>query len=309
MSLLQGPQSALAPFGPEAAGIAQTAWMLFIGAAVIFAIVLALAWLAWRREPRWLASRSAVVFGGIVFPTVVLSALLVHSLLANPRLLAASSPPELTVLVTGEQWWWRVQYLDADGRPDFATANEIRLPVGGVVEVRLHSADVLHSFWVPSLAGKLDAIPGRENRLLLVAEQAGTWRGQCAEFCGGPHAQMALYVVAAPPAEFERWRSAQREDASFEASSEPGAGLFAANCAVCHAVRGTGANGTLGPDLTHVASRESVGAGILPGGDAVSFERWIADNQSIKPGNLMPQFDALGQAEVRALAAYLARLE
>ncbi len=307
MSLPDGRQSALAPSGAEAADIAQTAWMLFAGAAVVFVLILALIALALYRPPRWLGSRATVVVGGIAFPVVVLTALLVHSLLVNPRLLGASTPPELTILVVAEQWWWRVQYLEADGSPGFVTANEIRVPVGAAVEVRLRSADVLHSFWVPALAGKIDAIPGRENRLILVVDQAGAWRGQCAEFCGGPHAQMALDVIAETSDSFLRWRSAQRANAFAGASSSPGAALFLAHCAVCHTVRGTPATGDRGPDLTHVASRSSIGAGVLPN-DAAAMERWIAANQHIKPGNLMPGFRAFAAGELSALASYLASL-
>src|SRR5690606_5801698 len=144
--------------------------------------------------------------------------------------------------------------------PDFTTANEIHLPVDRAVEVRLRSSDVLHSFWVPALAGKLDLVPVRVNRLIVSAADAGTYLRQCAEFCGGPHAQMALYVIAEAPEDFEQWRRAQRESARSDVSDSRGARLFQAHCAVCHAVRGTTAAGVTGPDLTHLASRMSIGA-------------------------------------------------
>lgn len=308
MSLPPGLQSALAPFGAEAAGIAQTTWFLFGGATVIFVAVLVLAALAISRPLRWLSSPRTVFAGGIVFPSIVLGALLVHSLFDVPRLVAASTRADVVIEVVGEQWWWRVQYLDAEGRPAFATANELRVPVGGVVELRLDSGDVLHSFWVPSLAGKMDMVPGRTNRLLLIADEPGTFRGQCAEFCGGPHAKMALYVVAEPRQAFERWRDGQRAQAPKLASGARGEALFLRSCAVCHTVRGTEAAGILGPDLTHVASRVSIGAGILRN-DVASIERWIVENQRIKPGNLMPEFRAFAPHEVRALAEYLASLD
>ncbi len=306
MSVLEGPQSALAPAGREAGEIAQTAWMLFGGAAAIFVVVMALAAVALLRAPRWLSGRGVVVGGGIVFPLVVLTALLVDSLLASPRPFVASSRPGVVVRVVGEQWWWRVEYLDAQGRRDFATANEIRIPAGSAIELRLESADVLHSFWVPPLAGKLDLIPGRTNRLVLVADRAGAWRGQCAEFCGGAHAKMALHVVALPAGEFEQWRVAQRGEA--RAHAAPGRSVLESRCAVCHTVRGTAAAGVRGPDLTHLASRTSIGGGILPN-DAASIERWIVSNQALKPGNLMPEFRDLAPAELRALIGYLATLE
>lgn len=309
MNVLDGPQSALAPAGPHAQEIARTAWMLFGGAAVIFVVVMALAALAILRPPRWLSRRSTVVAGGFVFPLVVLGALLVDTLLGSPHLFASTTRPALIVDVVGEQWWWRVAYLDDRGKPDFVTANEIRLPVGAAVELRLRSADVLHSFWVPPLAGKLDMIPGRTNRLVVVAEREGSWRGQCAEYCGTAHAKMALHVIALPPSAFEHWRNGQRADAGIAGGAHaPGRALFEANCAVCHAVRGTGAAGERGPDLTHVASRASIGGGILPN-DPASLERWIASNQRIKPGNLMPEFGHFTQEDLRAVTAYLAGLD
>lgn len=308
MSLPPGLQSALAPYGAEAIGIARTSWLLIGGSVLIFVVVLALATIALLRPPRWLGSHRTVVVGGIVFPSVVLTALLVHSLFDVPRLVAVTTRADVVIEVVGEQWWWRVRYLDAEGRPAFATANELRLPAGGIVELRLDSADVLHSFWVPSLAGKMDTIPGRTNRLTFAAGEPGTFRGQCAEFCGGPHAQMALYVVVESQQAFERWRDAQRAHASKRANGTPGEAIFLRNCAVCHTVRGTDAGGILGPDLTHVASRLSLGAGILVN-DVATLERWIVSNQRIKPGNLMPEFRAFAPGEVRALAEYLSSLD
>ncbi|MCD6680575.1 MAG: c-type cytochrome [Burkholderiaceae bacterium] len=310
MNALDGPQSALAPAGPEAHDIARTAWMLFGGAALIFVLVMVLVAIAISRRPRWLSSRSTVVVGGFLFPLVVLSALLVDSLLGvQPRLLASVVRPELVVEIVGEQWWWRVAYLDDREQPEFATANEIRVPVGVPVELRLKTADVLHSFWVPPLAGKLDMVPGRTNRFVILADRVGSWRGQCAEYCGAAHAHMALYVIARPASEFEQWRRGQRADASVAAGShDAGRAVFEANCAVCHTVRGTDATGVRGPDLTHVASRTSIGAGVLPN-DFSSFERWISSNQHLKPGNLMPAFDQLTQDELRSVAAYLADLD
>lgn len=327
MDLLDGPQSALAPAGPEAAGIARIAWLMFGGATAIFVLVLVLAAIAVWRSPRWLAGRSTVVVGGFVFPLVVLSALLVDSLLSAPRSFASMAPPELVVEIVGEQWWWRVVYLDERGEPDFATANELHVPVGAAVELRLRSADVLHSFWVPPLAGKLDMIPGRTNRLVVVADREGAWRGQCAEYCGTAHAQMALHVIAQPPEGFARWRDGQRAEAApggeevvsggegaaadgegADGESVRGRALFEGHCAVCHTVRGTAAAGVRGPDLTHLASRVSLGGGILPN-DPATLERWIASSQRLKPGNLMPEFDQLAREDLRALSAYLAGLD
>jgi cytochrome c oxidase subunit 2 len=302
--LLDGIQSALNPQGPDAALIAEMSWVLFVGAAVIFAGVMALA--AWavfgardrtaRLSPRWL-----VVGGGIVFPAVTLFALLVYSF-ARAASLHPVEDGALRIEVVGEQWWWRVHYLDAAGRRDFATANEIRVPVGRPVELLLRSGDVVHSFWVPVLAGKLDMIPGRTNRLRVRAERPGEFRGQCAEYCGGPHAFMALFFVAEEPAQYERWASVQRQPAA--QSSE----AFVAHCGSCHTVRGTPAAGLLGPDLTHVGGRLSIGAGLLPM-NAGALAGWIASSQHLKPGNLMPAFRHFSGEELRSLAAYLGSLK
>jgi cytochrome c oxidase subunit 2 len=302
--LLDGIQSALNPQGADAALIAEMSWVLFAGAAVIFAGVMALA--AWavfgaRERTARLSPRLLVVGGGIVFPAVTLLALLVYSL-ARAASLHPVEGEALRIEVVGEQWWWRVHYLDASGRRDFATANEIRVPVGRPVELLLSSGDVVHSFWVPVLAGKLDMIPGRTNRLRVRAERPGEFRGQCAEFCGGPHAFMALFLVAEEPARYEQWANSQRQPA---AQSND---LFVAHCGSCHAVRGTQAAGVLGPDLTHVGSRLSIGAGLLPM-NAGALAGWIASNQHLKPGNLMPQFRHFSGEELRTLAAYLGSLK
>ncbi|MDT3669572.1 MAG: c-type cytochrome [Aromatoleum sp.] len=304
-----GLQSALAPRGPEAAAIAEITWVLVAGGALIFAIVLVIAALALLRPPAWLASTRLVVAGGIVFPVVVLSALLAYALVAAPRQ-AGATPTDIVVEVVGHQWWWEVNYLDGDGAPDFATANEIRIPVGREVELRLRSADVLHSFWVPALAGKLDLIPGKDNRLRVAADQAGTFRGQCAEYCGGPHAQMALFVVAEDPARFDAWRAAQREPQQGidDAQAAEGKELFLAHCASCHTLRGTAAEGELGPDLTHFASRLSLGAGIRAN-HVGTVAGWIAGNQRMKPGNLMPEIRDLDGDELRTLSAWLGTLK
>ncbi len=310
-SLPASSQSALAPQGPVAGLIAEFWWVMLAGAAAVLALVVALAAYAVfapRARAARLGARPLIVGGGIVFPAVVVSALLVWTLVrAAP---AALTDADLTIEVIGEQWWWRVHYLDADGRRDFATANEIRIPAGATVELRLASADVIHSFWVPALAGKLDMIPGRIHRLRLHAARPGAFRGQCAEYCGGPHALMALHVLAETPDGFERWAAAQRQVAAAPASDEQrrGRALLLAHCATCHAVRGTGAAGLRGPDLTHVGSRRSIGAGLLPT-NAGTLAAWIVSSQHLKPGNLMPAFEAFDGVDLRALAAYLASLE
>ncbi len=297
-------QSALEPHGPEAAAIAQLAWVMLAGAVLVLVLVTVLAALALRAPRPWLARPRAIVAGGIALPAVGLLARLAYASIAVPRPYSADAPA-VRIEVVGHQWWWEVVYLDTEGRRDFATANEIRIPAGRAVELRLASRDVLHSFWVPSLAGKLDLVPGRTQALRIAAQRPGLYRGQCAEYCGGPHALMGLYVLAETPERFEAWRSGQREPAA--AGPERGRTLFASLCAACHAVRGTRAAGALGPDLTHVASRVSLAAAALPNDDA-SRARWIAAGQHVKPGNLMPPFPGLAAEDLAALTAYLAAL-
>jgi cytochrome c oxidase subunit 2 len=308
-----GMQSVLTPAGPDAALLATLTWVLTIGAAVVFAVVLALlavALLGRRERRRWLAHEATILVAGAVVPVVVLSAVLVYGLASTRAIVDDGTAATFAIEVTGEQWWWRVRYLEADGRPAFATANEIRLPVGATAELRLASADVIHSFWVPSLAGKLDMIPGHVNRLRLRADRPGVFRGQCAEYCGGAHAHMAFHVVVEPPAAFAAWRAGQEAPAApaRDALARRGRDVFVAGgCGACHTVRGTPAAGTLGPDLTHVGSRVAVGAGMMPN-HAGTLAAWIASSQHLKPGNRMPSFDVFPGEQLRALAAYLEAL-
>jgi cytochrome c oxidase subunit II len=307
--VLDGVQSMLNPQGHDAAIIAEITWVLVAGGAIVFAITMAFAAFAVfgrrSRTERW-GGRALVVGGGIVFPTVTLAALLVYSLVRAADLHVARGDA-LRIEVTGEQWWWRVHYLEGE-RFDFATANEIRIPAGRPVDLVLRSADVIHSFWVPNLAGKLDMIPGKVNRMRIEARAPGTFRGQCAEYCGGPHGFMAFMVVAMPQAEFERWREAQRRPAVAGAGHAAAAGHFNEHCGACHTIRGTAATGARGPDLTHVGSRLTLGAARVPR-NAGTFAGWIASNQHLKPGNLMPEFRHLDGQTLRGLAEYLEALE
>jgi cytochrome c oxidase subunit 2 len=299
VKFLQGMQSALAPAGPEGAVLTEMAWVLFIGGTLVFVVVMAL--VAWSIPGRRTFRESVlVVGGGVVFPAVTLAALLAYALLRGEQV-QAHGAEAVRIEVTGEQWWWRVRYLDAEGRTDFETANEIHIPTGQPVRLDLKSADVIHSFWVPALAGKLDMVPGRVNRLRLHATRPGEYRGQCAEYCGGPHGFMAFFVVAQDERAFEQWRSAQRATAAGENA------LFTGHCAACHTVRGTPAAGTRGPDLTHVASRRTIGAALLPMNDG-ALAGWIASSQHLKPGNLMPSFAHLRGEELQELAGYVGDL-
>jgi cytochrome c oxidase subunit 2 len=304
-------QSVLQPYGPHADAVAGLSWVLFYGGgAILFMVMAFTAYAVWApKRGRWASGQRFIVIGGLIFPVVTLSALLVYGFSIARAVVTPASPADLRIEVTGEQWWWRVHYLDANGAVDFVTANELRIPAGRAVDVLLKSADVIHSFWVPNLAGKLDMIPGHVKRLRLKADRPGVFRGQCAEYCGGPHARMAFYVIAQDAPVFEAWRVAQRGSAvqPEDAASRQGQSLFLASCAACHTVQGTSARGTLGPDLTHVGSRMSIGAGILPNNRG-ALAAWISSSQHIKPGNLMPSMNLYSGEELNALAAYLAAL-
>jgi cytochrome c oxidase subunit 2 len=310
----QDVQSVLAAHGPEAERVLFLSWVLFAGAsAILIAVVAAIAIAAfaplrWRKR---LGNETVVVGAGIVFPVVALSALLAYGLFVMRAGTAAPAAGEpLRIAVVGEQWWWRIIYAGPDGRT-FESANELRIPTGRPIELLLSTADVIHSFWVPNLAGKVDMIPGRTNHLMLAAERPGVSRGQCAEFCGGAHALMSFYVVAMPPKEFTAWLEQAGADTHEPATPRfrQGQEIFlAAGCGGCHAIRGIPANGTIGPDLTHVGGRISLAAGTLAS-DEPAFARWIADNQHIKPENRMPPFRIFSETELGALAGYLASLK
>jgi cytochrome c oxidase subunit II len=225
------------------------------------------------------------------------------------RIVFANDPDPVTVKITGHQWWWEVEYQADSPHLSFTTANEIRVPVGKPVTVQLESADVIHSFWVPSLTGKMDLITGQQNSLHFTAKTPGIYRGQCAEFCGAQHAHMAFTVRALPPDEYGRWRDHQNQGAP--SPSDPlgirGEQLFRGKgCALCHTIRGTLAGGQLGPDLTHIASRETIAAGTLPQNPG-NLAAWISDPQHIKPGNLMPKM-SLRSDEMIAILHYLEQL-
>lgn len=310
------PPPVLDPAGPFAAPIETVAWVLFVmGAAVLTIVLIALvtALFGSRRWKRRIGGERLVWVAGLAFPVVVLTGLLIYGLTTTAKLSEAPRPGEMRVRVTGEMWWWRVAYLDDQGREVLQDANEVHIPVGRPVVFELESADVIHSFWVPQLGGKTDMIPGRRNFMRLQADRAGTFGGQCAEYCGGPHALMGLVVVAHEPEAYQAWRMKQARPAEPVATDPALIGLgvqvFAASgCGACHTVRGTEANGTAGPDLTHVGARQTLGAGILPNNPG-TMAGWIADSQGIKPGNRMPSYPVLTGQELRAVAAYMDSLE
>jgi cytochrome c oxidase subunit 2 len=304
-----GVQSSLAPAGREAERIADLFWWMAGGALGVWAAVMLLAIYCVRvrataRTVR--RDRLLIVGGGVVVPTIVLTVLLVYGLMMLPPLVARAPDGSLQVVVIGEQWWWRVRYL-RDGAEPIDLANEIRLPAGAPVQFRLESDNVIHSFWVPSLAGKIDMIPGRVTYLALQPTATGIYRGACAEYCGTSHALMNFYVEVMEPSAFARWLDGQAAPARAPADPLAARGqevFFASGCSACHTVRGTGAAGVIGPDLTHVGSRLSLGGGLLPN-EPEALRRWIAETDRIKPGVHMPRFGMLPAEDVRALAAYL----
>ena len=256
------------------------------------------------REPRW--SHGLMLGGGVIVPLIVLSSLWAFTL----RDMAALSEPcddaGTTIRVVGEMWWWRVLYEE----PAFETANEIHIPAEEPVRLIVESADVIHSFWVPQLGVKMDMVPGRTNQLCVQADSPGVYRGQCAEFCGVQHANMAFYVVAQTRPEFEAWMANEAADAAppTDAVAARGRDVFlTAPCAACHVIRGVSEDGVLGPDLTHVGSRATIGAGTAPN-DLEHLLAWIPNAQEVKPGNRMPPVP-LSTEELDAVARYLEGLE
>lgn len=303
------PPPVFDPAGPYAESVTTLAWVLLGMGVAVTAIVVAALWVALRGPDalkRKLGGERTVWIGGVAFPGVVLTALLVWGLALTASLTEGITGDEMRVRVTGEMWWFRVEYLDEDGNVLVADANELHLPVGEPVVLELQSADVIHSFWVPHLSGKKDMIPGRTTLLRVQADRPGRFGGVCAEYCGGPHALMGFVAIAHGQDDFRRWLAGK---ARRQAASAPGDGagrrLFMdSGCAACHRVAGTPANGLAGPDLTHVGSRQTLGAGILPNNRGTLIG-WIGDSQSIKPGNRMPSYDMLSAEELEDIAIWL----
>jgi cytochrome c oxidase subunit 2 len=313
-----GKQSTLSPRSPETHQISLLWWWMLAAAAIVFLGAVVLLGLAWRRREikglpffgeREEVANGLVLLFGIGIPIVALMALFAVAniyVIGNTEAPAVAST-RLTIDLIGHQWWWEVRY---PGTPGAVTANEIHIPIGTRVNVVATSADVIHSFWVPQLARKIDMIPGRQNRVLLYASRPGAYRGQCAEFCGFQHAHMSLYVVAQQPADFQTWlanMAAPAHTASATASSgaaRAGQRVFmTSQCASCHQIRGTAAAGTVGPDLTHLATRSTLAAAEIPN-DPKDLGSWISHPQRIKPGDRMPDL-GLTPAQVQQLVAYL----
>jgi len=307
--------------GPVASSLARLGWWLLIVSAVVVAVVIVLVVVGVLRGQRLrddpsLARTAAlgglmwIYIGGLLIPAVILVisfGLTLGSLHATSR---PSQDPATTIRIIGHRWWWEVHYIDRDPAMTIVTANEIHIPVGQPVRLELTSGDVIHSFWVPKLAGKTDVIPGSTNIAWLEADSAGVYRGHCTEYCGLQHTNMDPTVVAESPREFADWETAQRASAKVPTAAAAMAGLAVfqkSACATCHAIRGSDAVGRVGPDLTHLASRLTIAAGVLQNRRG-NVAGWIANSQAIKPGNDMPVM-TIAPNDFLALLAYLETLK
>lgn len=304
-------QSVLDPAGPQSGRIYEL-WLLLLCVSVIVWVLVAafvIAGVARNRntEPRILARNVGLATGVTV---LALIGLLVASIVTGSGLARPSFQDPLNLLVIGNQWWWEVHYEDA--RPDLSvvTANEIHIPVGRPILLKTTSYDVIHSFWVPNLNGKIDSIPNHVNTVWFRADRPGAFRGQCAELCGLQHAHMAIVVYAEPPDKFYAWLDHQRQPAQAPSNAleQRGHDVFLESpCVLCHTIRGAGASGQVAPDLTHIGSRTTIAAGTLPNTPG-NLGGWITDSQRIKPGNRMPPISIASQ-DMQPLLAYLESLK
>lgn len=304
-------QSALHPAGPVAQTLTDVGWVLFAGGGLVFLAVMALLALSLRARKGQVHPALWIVGGGVVFPLAVLVSLYAYAGRNTPAWKPVAPADALLVTVTGRMWWWDVRIRDPRTGLDVVTANEIRIPVGRPVHVAVASADVIHSFWVPSLAGKMDMVPGRLQHILFSASKPGVYRGQCAEYCGEQHARMAMHVVALPEAAFAAWLAAQALPAAAPSTAQLTQGrdaFLAHRCNACHTVRGTSEEGRLGPDLTHAGGRLQLGAGTLANSPE-AMARWIAHVQELKPGARMPSSGDIDPATLQAIAAWLSSLQ
>jgi cytochrome c oxidase subunit 2 len=320
------PFSMMAPEGPAASNLANVGWWIFISFTVIAAIMWALIlWISVRRRGKLEehapvdvgGGQGWIWIGGFAIPFVILAATFViglESMAAFPLGGRHQGPdhemPPAAIRITGHQWWWQIDYVGSSPTEHMRTANEIHIPVGRPVDIDLTSSDVIHSFFVPALHGKVDLIPGQMNRIRIEASQAGVFRGRCAEYCGAQHAHMELLVVADAPAAYEAWLAQQSANAQPPTTeqAEHGQELFQTRaCVLCHTIRGTLAQGRVGPDLTHIASRLGLAANTVPNTTG-NLEAWVTHAQSLKPEAVMPDVTEFRGQELRDLTAYLEQL-
>ena len=314
---MTSPMNILTGAGPVAGAQATLGWWLMIVSAVVVlvvAILVLLGGLRRRGNREALVQRTGggmrwVIVGGVILPAMILIVTFAFTIATENAIAAPSADPAVTVQVIGHRWWWEIRYA-GDPQHTVMTAGELHVPVGLPVRVELTSADVIHSFWVPQLAGKTDVIPGQRNVTWIEADKPGVYRGQCTEYCGMQHANMALFVVAEPPAQFAHWLESQSKPAAAPNDPDAAAGMAVfqkSACATCHAIRGTDALGHVGPDLTHVADRATIASGALTNTRG-NLAGWIANSQAIKPGNDMPTM-TLSAGDLQALVSYLETLK
>ena len=310
--------SALHPAGIHAAQILKLGWLFLGVSGVVYLLVIGVLVVGLVRRrgaaaggtPLTGGERKSLLWVGIAtgFTTIIVVGLAVSDFLTR-RVLETDTGDPLNVRITGHQWWWDIEYEAPVPAERIHTANELHIPVGRPIRLELTSQDVIHSFWVPNLHGKRDLIPGRNTTITVVADRPGHYEGQCAEFCGFQHANMRITVDAESPDAFAAWKTAQLQSAREPTTDEQRRGreIFEhSQCVMCHAVQGTAAGGSIGPDLTHLASRRYIAAGALPNGKS-SLEGWIADPPAHKPGTIMPS-SAFAAADLAALTDYLASL-
>jgi len=315
-----GPLNVLARDGATGSSETSLGWFLVITSCAVVLIITVLVVAAWARSRGRRATDDAVtagssgfpwiLWGGMVIPAAVLVVAFVFTIGTLDAVAAPERAPAATVEVIGHQWWWEVRYEGASPDQAVVTANEIHVPVGEPVRLELKSGDVIHSFWVPALAGKTDLIPGQTNTTWIEARHAGVFGGTCGEYCGKQHAHMQIRVIADPPGRFQQWLTAQRAPAAqpTDPSATDGLRVFmTSGCANCHTIRGTGAGGAMGPDLTHLGSRTTIAAGTLPNTKG-NLMGWIVGAQAIKPGADMPSMPVPAK-DLQTLAAYLETLK
>lgn len=334
LSAITGCTSVQSPFGahgPAAHRIANLSWFMTILFLVISAIMWALLALAFYKRRGTLGEHEPIdssggeiwiAIGGAAIPLLVLTVLFVLGLqllrdfpihgmhgASNHAQMQESMKPEIQII--GHQWWWEIHYLNDDPSKEVVTANELHLPVGRPVNIEVETRDVMHSFWIPALHGKVDLIPGMENFIRIQASQPGSYTGQCAEYCGAEHSRMRLLAIAQAPEEYAAWLEAQRKPGAQPTTPEAieGKKIFLAGpCSMCHEVRGTLAGGRVAPDLTHIGSRKMIAANVYQNNDAY-LEAWITHAQSLKPEAQMPNLTQFSGEQLQDLVAYLRQLQ
>ena len=304
-------------YGPAAKPTMYLGWVL-AGLSVAVCLIIALLLLAAMLRKRPTADPRSIgregeglrwIYLGTGISTFILFGLVIYSLTVLNEVARPPKTPTITLTVTGYDWWWKVEYEYDDPAQRFITANELHIPVGQPVLIKLKSADVIHAFWVPTLAGKTQMIPGLTNQQWIQADVVGIYTGQCAQYCGAGHAHMGLEVIAESGQDFAKWQDAQRRTAplALVADEAPGHKLFMERCAGCHTIRGTDAVGDHAPDLTHVNSRRRLAAGLLIN-TPEHLMKWVVNAQQLKPGSRMPSI-ALSESETTALASFLSTLD